>query len=104
MAKHRPSLEAFAQASTQPAAPAAAEAAKVVELKQPPPQSTSTPVSAAHGRKDRPHVSLYLDKKVQRVIKEVALHYDKKPHDLYLEAIDLMLTHYGRASIKDLSK
>jgi len=41
---------------------------------------------------------------VQRVIKEVALQYDKKPHDLYLEAIDLMLTHYGRASIKDLSK
>jgi hypothetical protein len=103
MAKHRPSLEAFAQASTQPAAPTAAEAAKVVELKQPP-QSTSTPVPAAPGRKDRPHVSLYLDKKVQRVIKEVALQYDKKPHDLYLEAIDLMLTHYGRASIKDLSK
>jgi hypothetical protein len=103
MAKHRPSLEAFAQASTQPAAPTAAEAAKVVELKQPP-QSTSTPAPVAPGRKDRPHVSLYLDKKVQRVIKEVALQYDKKPHDLYLEAIDLMLTHYGRASIKDLSK
>lgn len=103
MAKHRPSLEAFAQAGTQPAAPTAAEATKVVELKQPP-QSSSTPAPAAPGRKDRPHVSLYLDKKVQRVIKEVALQYDKKPHDLYLEAIDLMLTHYGRASIKDLSK
>lgn len=103
MAKHRPSLEAFAQAGTQPAAATAAEAAKVVELKQPP-QNTSAPAPATHGRKDRPHVSLYLDKKVQRVIKEVALQYDKKPHDLYLEAIDLMLTHYGRASIKDLSK
>ena len=103
MAKHRPSLEAFAQAGTQPAAPTAAEAAKVVELKQPP-QSPGTPLPAAQGRKDRPHVSLYLDKKVQRAIKEVALQYDKKPHDLYLEAIDLMLTHYGRASIKDLSK
>ena len=103
MAKHRPSLEAFAQAGTQPTEPPAAEAAKVVELKQPP-QSTSIPVPTAHGRKDRPHVSLYLDKKVQRAIKEVALQYDKKPHDLYLEAIDLMLTHYGRASIKDLSK
>ncbi|MGO9941381.1 MAG: hypothetical protein ACLPIC_01190 [Rhodoblastus sp.] len=100
MAKHRPSLEAFAQASTEPAA---TEAAKVVELKQPP-QSISAPAPATQGRKDRPHVSLYLDKKVQRVIKEVALQYDKKPHDLYLEAIDLMLTHYGRASIKDLSK
>ncbi len=103
MAKHRPSLEAFAQAGTQPAAPTAGEAARVVELKQPP-QNISAPVPTAHGRKDRPHVSLYLDKKVQRVIKEVALQYDKKPHDLYLEAIDLMLTHYGRASIKDLSK
>jgi hypothetical protein len=102
MAKHRPSLEAFAQAGTQPAVPTAAEAAKVVELKQAP--QSSAPVPTTHGRKDRPHVSLYLDKKVQRVIKEVALQYDKKPHDLYLEAIDLMLTHYGRASIKDLSK
>jgi hypothetical protein len=89
MAKHRPSLEAFAQAGTQPAVPTAAEAAKVVELKQAP--QSSAPVPTTHGRKDRPHVSL-------------ALQYDKKPHDLYLEAIDLMLTHYGRASIKDLSK
>jgi hypothetical protein len=102
MAKHRPSLEAFAQAGTQPPASTTAEATKVVELKQP--ESASTSVAIAPGRKDRPHVSLYLDKKVQRVIKEVALQYDKKPHDLYLEAIDLMLIQYGRASIKDLSK
>ena len=102
MAKHRPSLEAFAQAGAQPAAPISVEAAKVAELKQPL-QSASPPAPAASGRKDRPHVSLYLNKKVQRVIKEVALQYDRKPHDLYLEAIDLMLTHYGRASIKDLS-
>ena len=103
MAKHRPSLEAFAQSGTRPAAPTVAEAAKVVELTHLP-QSTDTSMPVAYVRKDRPHVSLYLDKKVQRVIKEVALQYDKKPHDLYLEAIDLMLTHYGRASIRDLSK
>jgi hypothetical protein len=41
---------------------------------------------------------------VQRVIKESALQYDRKPHDLYLEGINLMLTQYGRPSIDDISK
>jgi hypothetical protein len=38
-------------------------------------------------RKDKPHVSLYLDKRVQKVIKEIALAYDRKPHDLYIERV-----------------
>jgi hypothetical protein len=32
-------------------------------------------------RRDKPHVSVYLDKRVQKVIKEIALAYDRKPHD-----------------------
>jgi hypothetical protein len=99
MAKHRPSLEAFAQSAAPipaTAAPVAnTEAIKVVQLAS---------SDAAMTRKDRPHTTLYLSKKVQRVIKEIALQYDRKPHDLYLEGINLMLTQYGRPSINDISK
>ncbi len=98
MAKHRPSLEAFAQSVTPTPPAAAAPAGNVVELTPP-----ASPVIAT-GRKDRPHTTLYLPKKVQRVIKEIALQYDCKPHDLYLEGINLMLAHYGRPSIEDISK
>ncbi len=95
MAKHRPSLEAFAQ-SVAPS-PATAPTGNVVELTPPAQAATSA-------RKDRPHTTLYLPKKVQRVIKEIALHYDCKPHDLYLQGINMMLAHYGRPSIDDISK
>jgi hypothetical protein len=54
-------------------------------------------------RKDKPHVSLYLDKRVQRVIKEIALTYDRKAHDLYIEGINLMLRSYGKPGISDIA-
>jgi hypothetical protein len=95
MAKHRPSLEAFAQSAAPGAITVATTTDNVVELVQP---------AMAAARKDRPHTTLYLSKKVQRVIKEIALQYDRKPHDLYLEGINLMLTQYGRPSIQDISK
>ena len=38
-------------------------------------------------RRDKPHVSVYLDKRVQKVIKEIALAYDRKPHDLHIERV-----------------
>jgi hypothetical protein len=100
MAKHRPSLEAFAQSGTpEPAQVTISDemaSLKAVELVQ--------PAAVASVRKDRPHTTLYLSKKVQRVIKEIAFQYDRKPHDLYLEGINLMLTQYGRPSIDDISK
>jgi len=36
-------------------------------------------------RRDKPHVSVYLDKRVQKVIKEIALAYDR--HDLHIERV-----------------
>lgn len=93
MAKgHRPSLEAFAQALTAPV-----PTGNVVELK---PVEEKAPAT----RKDRPHTTLYLDKRVQRVIKEIALQYDRKPHDLYIEGINLMLAQYGKPTIDELIK
>ncbi len=97
MAKQRPSLEAFAQSATATPPAAAVPAGNVVELAPPAPVATSA-------RKDRPHTTLYLPKKVQRAIKEIALQYDCKPHDLYLQGINMMLAHYGRPSIDDISK
>jgi hypothetical protein len=49
-------------------------------------------------------VSLYLDKRVQRVIKEIALAYDRKPHDLYIEAINMMLRSYGKGTVADTAQ
>jgi hypothetical protein len=54
-------------------------------------------------RKDKPHVSLYLDKRVQKVIKEIALAYDRKPHDLYIEGINLMLRSYGKGTVDEIA-
>lgn len=83
--KHRPSLEALTAAAVAPAA-----SAKVVEF------------APAPVRVGKAHTTLYLDRKAQRVIKEIALQFDKKAHDLYLEGIDLMLAQYGRPSLKDI--
>jgi hypothetical protein len=99
MAKQRPSLEAFAQSAVIPSPP-------LVVVGAPPHvvESVSLAEPSMKARKDRPHTTLYLSKKAQRVIKEIALQYDRKPHDLYLEGINLMLAHYGRPSVEDLSK
>jgi hypothetical protein len=48
-------------------------------------------------------VSLYLDKRVQKVIKEIALAYDRKPHDLYIEAVNMLLKSYGKGSVTDIA-
>lgn len=49
-------------------------------------------------------VGLYLDPTVKREIDTIAFTHERKPHDLYLEAIDLLLRKYGRPSIKQLAK
>jgi len=46
-----------------------------------------------------PHVSVYINKPVQKEIKRLAIDLDRKTHDLYLEALDLLLTKYGRPRI-----
>lgn len=104
MAKQRVSLEALAKQGTEPEPAvvpagqpvAAGQAGEVVEFR------LGQPEPGRGARKDRPHTTLYLDKKVQKVIKEIALQYDRKPHDLYIEGINLMLRHYGRPSVKDI--
>ena len=35
-------------------------------------------------------------------MKEIALEYDRKPHDILIEAVDMVLQHYGRPTVAEL--
>jgi len=88
MAKqHRPSLEALAQQNAT-----TSKRDNVVPWK-----------SSPKARASLPHVSVYIGKAVQRELKRLALDFDRKPHDLYVEALDLLLTKYGRPTVAELS-
>jgi len=50
-----------------------------------------------------PHMSLYLSKKAQKALKEIALEYDRKSHDILIEAVNLVLQRYGRPTVAELS-
>jgi hypothetical protein len=60
-------------------------------------------VAVKKALKAAPHMSLYVGKRVQRVLKEIALEYDRKPHDILIEAVDLVLQRYGRPTVAKLS-
>ncbi len=115
MAKKRPSLADIMQ---EDAAPAAAEVTSprakgvVVPLVQPEPQVSerraderpAPPREAGRGvRRDKPHTTIYLDPPVRLAIKRIALDYDRKPHDLMMEGIDMMLTKYAGKTSKDIT-
>jgi hypothetical protein len=53
-------------------------------------------------RKFPAHVSVYLDPIVTRRIKTLAIELECKPHDLLLEAVDLMLRKHGQPTIAEL--
>ena len=76
MGKQRPSLASIA-ALAQP------EPAVLQEVTEPKPETRR--------RSDKPHASLYLDRSVIRVLKEIALPYDKKCTPLLIEGVDLVL-------------
>jgi hypothetical protein len=45
-------------------------------------------------------VSLYVPKAAYKFIKQTALDFDKKPHDLLIEGVEMVLAKYGK-SLKD---
>jgi hypothetical protein len=49
------------------------------------------------GVADVDKVTLYLPKPVYRLIKQMALDFERRPHDLLLEGIDLLLIRYGKS-------
>ena len=115
MAKKRPSLADIMQ---EDATPAAAEAPSprapgvVVPLVQPEPmviehsadERPAPQREAGRGvRRDKPHTTIYLDPPVRLAIKRIALDYDRKPHDLMMEGIDMMLTKYAGKTSKEIT-
>ena len=39
---------------------------------------------------------------MQRALKEIALEYDRKVHDVLLEAVDMVLQRYARPTVAEL--
>jgi hypothetical protein len=91
----RPSLEALAQNA------ATSQRDNVTTLER---GHASTLPSAAPKRPLRaaPHMSLYVGKRVQRALKEIALEYDRKSHDVLIEAVDMVLQRYGRPTVAEM--
>jgi hypothetical protein len=91
----RPSLEALAQ-SAQRDNVTTLERDNVSTLNPHAAGAPKRPLRAA------PHMSLYVGKRVQRALKEIALEYDRKPHDILIEAVDMVLQRYGRPRVAEL--
>ena len=72
------------------------KAVRLTDIMQPaaPPLPDPTPAPAP-ARPGRTHTSIYLPKRVLRELKAIALEYDRKPHDLLIDGVDMMLAHYG---------
>jgi hypothetical protein len=50
----------------------------------------------------RSHTSLYISKAVMRMLRVIAADIDKRPHDLLVEGVDLVLRKYGKPSIDEI--
>ena len=66
--------------------------------------SEATPIAAPTPAPEVPpkaeKVSLYVPKAAYKFIKQTALDFDKKPHGLLIEGIEMVLAKYGK-SLKD---
>lgn len=71
--------------ATETPAPAKAKSARVVPIK----------AAAPEEKAEVARVMLYLSPKVAKKVKEIALHQDRKAHDVYLEALDAYLKDQG---------
>ena len=95
MAKPQGSLESMMRARIEePPAPEGrkAKGSKVVPIEAP------APVPEAPAKVEK--VSLYVPKAAYKFIKQTALDFDKKPHDLLIEGVEMVLAKYGK-SLKD---
>lgn len=72
--------------------------AKVVKL-NPAPAETAPAATPQEIEK----VTVYLPKAAYRFIKQTALELEKRPHDLLMQGVEMMLTQHGK-SLKDFTK
>jgi hypothetical protein len=66
----------------------------------PPPKVSAKP----KGRPDVQHTSIYVPKVAYRKIREIANTEDRKPHDVIMEGVDLVLAKYGYPSLAEFKK
>ena len=50
------------------------------------------------------HTSIYVPKAAYRKIREIANTEDRKPHDVIMEGVDLVLAKYGFPSLAEFKK
>lgn len=75
----------------------AGEASNVVQLSEPAISAKPKP------RPDVQHTSIYVPKAAYRKIRDIASMGDRRPHDVIMEGIDLVLAKYG-FSLAELKK
>jgi hypothetical protein len=55
-------------------------------------------------RPDVHHTSIYVPKTAYRKIRDIATMGDRRPHDVIMEGVDLVLAKYGFPSVAELMK
>jgi hypothetical protein len=94
MAKQRPSLSSVAGSVAGAVAPKPPESIAVVKPIRPKPKPAG-----------RAHTSIYIDRKVSRVLRRIAIETGRdRAHDVMLEAIDDVLRKYGLPSIDEIEQ
>lgn len=95
-AKQRKGLDSILEDTLGGESPAEVQedSAEVVEL-APPKKNKIKPSKVT--------TSLYLPKAVHKQVRELAFSEDVKPHDLYLEALDMLFKQRGLKPIKSLT-
>jgi hypothetical protein len=111
MSRKRPSIFDTLDLTGDDAPPSAAvaPASNVVAMQSvEPPTAPSAPVpKPAPKPKVRPevqHTSIYVPKVAYRKIREIANTEDRKPHDVIMEGVDLVLAKYGFPSLAEFKK
>ena len=84
--------------------PPASETPKVVSLESRAEAPAKTAPPKPKARHEIQHTSIYVPKGAYRKIREIALTGDRKPHDVIMEGIDLVLAKYGFPSLADFKK
>lgn len=77
---------------SQPAPKAKVLREKVVKLRQP----KREPLAEVAAAVEIDKVTLYLPKPVYKYLKQKALDFDRKPHDMLIEAVELLLKKDGK--------
>src|SRR3954451_11626043 len=98
MAKPHGSLESMMRARIEEAPAPKAQSAKPsrgVPVPEP------APASEAPTKVEK--VSLYLPKAAYKFIKQTALDFDRKPHDLLIEGVEMLLAKHGK-SLRDFQE